>query len=676
MWNGTPYTASQKDARSIDLLVDRLPGSGEDGLTLLSDIFSPHSQDIGILAAPSGSGKTRGVLEFLSLKWGIYFITTTQGNGGSPDFSSTISIIMGEIDKSRPDGNDAVVSRNLTKLLYLRLLILSRLLALKPELTPFEWLVLQLYPQNYFGKDVFYSAFSSAQNLNIDQRNIEQLNLELDPLLGKRLVVFVDEAQELVKQVGFFVSADGHHPRPLFSPVSRFFQSTVLKTFFIGTGLEMTNSLLWASNILKKVDFSTQPISLGYFDATFAWDHYVGKYLPEKEREKFEKQIFPKLQGRVRFFAVFIQAYLEAGNKADLINAFDLAHRLAMGNSTYSLVSQLNKISSLDAVQIDLVQNIANAFLFGRPLSLRPDTVEQVVNAGLAYFTDKGESREPLFKEAMFLYFRKHLQENYLYLQISSMDIGSMQGYEFETLLAARLFSQMERAQKVGGTLAVALDLDTPFRLLQEKGKEDPKLRCHLDCPFSFLPEARTLVPLLRRAGDESTLQTYVNEKSSYFFSSPQGNESDIVIVVKLDTSVLPEKLTKGETSKYFGIGIQCKLYGPDTSLQKTQEIEMKKILDTTDLRQKNPSFSFAGVLRLLAPLGFVFRNGVDQLKDRGFNAVAYPGVGMPTKEFPDFISVLTYGAMEPKEGHVKRVIFTPNERDWIWQKIEKSKRK
>ena len=280
MWNGTPYTASQKDASSIDLLVDRLPGSGENGLILLSDVFSAHTQDIGILAAPSGSGKTRSVLEFLSLKWGIYFVTTTEGNGGSEDFSHVIGTVMKECRNVPDSDNEVVVWSKFSKLLYVRLLILSRLLEIKPGLTPFQWLLLQLYPNNYFGKDVFSLASSNVLNLDVGPDELNPFNYALESRINEKLFVFIDEAQEMVKKVGPFVSEkDGNglrQQRPLFSPVSRFFKG-LFKTFFVGTGIEMLKSLSWASNAMKKVKFSTEAISLGYFDASVAWDHYVGK---------------------------------------------------------------------------------------------------------------------------------------------------------------------------------------------------------------------------------------------------------------------------------------------------------------------------------------------------------------------------------------------------------------
>ena len=189
-WKTKPYTTSQKHTSSIDLLIDRLPGSGKDGLALLSDIFSSHTQDFGILAAPSGSGKTRAVLEHLSLNWGLYFVTTTEGNGGSEDFSHVIGAIMKQCRDAPDIDGEVVVWNKCSKLVYVRLLILSRLLSVKPDLTPFEWLVLQLYPNNYFGKDVFSLASSNVLELDVGPDEIQPLNMSIEFQIKRKIFCF------------------------------------------------------------------------------------------------------------------------------------------------------------------------------------------------------------------------------------------------------------------------------------------------------------------------------------------------------------------------------------------------------------------------------------------------------------------------------------------------------
>jgi len=100
-----------------------------------------------------------------------------------------------------------------------RQLILDRLLKIKPKLTPFEWLALQLHPKSYFGVDVFDLVYSRAR----EKDGME--GLPIDHVIPQQMnrVVFVDEAQVLIEG-NDFLSSNGAQQRPLLSPMSSFFR--------------------------------------------------------------------------------------------------------------------------------------------------------------------------------------------------------------------------------------------------------------------------------------------------------------------------------------------------------------------------------------------------------------------------------------------------------------------
>ena len=88
------------------------------------------------LISTSGSGKTRSLLELLCLRFGLFLVADTSGNGGAADFAQAVT--CGTIDPDR-----RVFARQVAACVLARLLVLQQ--ARARDWTPAQFLHIQLF---------------------------------------------------------------------------------------------------------------------------------------------------------------------------------------------------------------------------------------------------------------------------------------------------------------------------------------------------------------------------------------------------------------------------------------------------------------------------------------------------------------------------------------------------
>jgi hypothetical protein len=201
------------------------------------------------LYGTSGAGKTRSIFEYLSHNRGLYFVADKTRNLGSRD----LVLLLGErlrpkltqLEKSKhpvetSELNKEVAAICVKVVVYVRQAVFKRVqhrLGRAP--TPYEWLLLQLYPREFFGEDVFCDGTRAC----LSKANTASVYEELDYSLWD--VCFVDEAQKLLVGLhGYFLSSDGVSSRSAFSALLTAFQAMAMERergfpVFSGTGLSV-----------------------------------------------------------------------------------------------------------------------------------------------------------------------------------------------------------------------------------------------------------------------------------------------------------------------------------------------------------------------------------------------------------------------------------------------------
>ena len=119
-------------------------------------------QGPGTLYGTSGAGKTRSLLEYLSYNKGLYFVgqsSLAPEEPGACDLGQVcnhqdLDICIGDDDRLRQinQNNRRIVEDRMITLLFIRAAVHDYVQdLLERDLTAFEWLMLQIYPQHYMG---------------------------------------------------------------------------------------------------------------------------------------------------------------------------------------------------------------------------------------------------------------------------------------------------------------------------------------------------------------------------------------------------------------------------------------------------------------------------------------------------------------------------------------------
>ncbi|KAG7347259.1 hypothetical protein IV203_030626 [Nitzschia inconspicua] len=177
-----------------------------------------------VLYGTSGAGKTRAALEYLSHNKGFYLLGGDFiRNPGSRDL---VRMLRGVGDTAKihtaEGGINSVV--NLTTvlwryriLLYIRYAIHNLLEQKLGVLSPKEWLLYQLFPEDFLNGDLFRDVLQAC--LKDEGLITESTAEDAREAIQGEWSVFIDESQRLLEKPGFFLSTDGKQARSNFSAV-------------------------------------------------------------------------------------------------------------------------------------------------------------------------------------------------------------------------------------------------------------------------------------------------------------------------------------------------------------------------------------------------------------------------------------------------------------------------
>mmetsp|Transcript_17961 Transcript_17961/g.43558 ORF Transcript_17961/g.43558 Transcript_17961/m.43558 type:complete len:577 (-) Transcript_17961:71-1801(-) len=297
----------------------------------------------------SGAGKTRTIFEHLSRNKGFYFLASDpKHNPGSRDVLSllrefekckTVKISEGGDDKAKSVANREFVAKRISWLLFIRLAVHQKLTTyLKngrgKDLTAYEWLLYQLYPDRFFGDDIFQFAFVAVIAYIMDKEVNDYPALMLHPKLrmenGERWSVFVDEAQELTKAFSnkFLDTTKGNNYRSAFSAVmgglSKICEESFKQFFFpvfSGTGLsfdQLTEEACSCSVTGKKMDLDHVSNCFARFELLQTTDvqEYLGQFLDlSRISDDVRQHVAEWLRGRPRSTASFLEVYIRRKEK-------------------------------------------------------------------------------------------------------------------------------------------------------------------------------------------------------------------------------------------------------------------------------------------------------------------------------------------------------------------------
>ena len=313
--------------------------------------------------ATSGAGKTRRIFEYLSVNYGLYFLGQGGGlNWGSDDLGECYAK---GIEKNSSKQNYDIVTCNIQVLVYVRCLLFEKITAkLGKKPTPYQWLLLQLFPVHFFGWDVFNDLSESCIT---EGRVSLRPTVVLDELTSRAALkslkydthklhksIFVDEAQYLLEQHG----TDGYFLSEINEDTERTGFSAVLKAFFhsksvlgayplfSGTGISIEDVEDAFKSSMAKLPGMKLPESFFHRFDQFGpaeIEQYMENFIDLTDISKPVKtHVFKWLQGRPRWTAGFIESYLTRVHKQ-----IDFGTRVRLDNNNNSN-KEKNFVQALD----------------------------------------------------------------------------------------------------------------------------------------------------------------------------------------------------------------------------------------------------------------------------------------------------------------------------------------
>ena len=181
--------------------------------------------NIKVLLAPSGTGKTRCLLELLHERHGYYFISHVRGDFGSEDFA---------LCRTYSERNPVRVAYYIQILLLVRGFVCNYLLELG-YIEPHQILLAQLHPKQFFGVDIFKVLYEKLVNLST--KVLCRTSNNYFPFVT---IDDVDETQtgETVFDIGI------GSKRPFFSPLMLHLKVSIQVPMLVVTGTNFNVEML------------------------------------------------------------------------------------------------------------------------------------------------------------------------------------------------------------------------------------------------------------------------------------------------------------------------------------------------------------------------------------------------------------------------------------------------
>ena len=297
-------------------LVSKLPDldAGSPGLTddFLFKQISNSSNRISVLLDVSGSGKTRHLYEALCLRFGFYFVGKNSGAGGSGDLNQLCQSIISVAKFSPRWDIEDFVEIQFTILIYSRWLLYCRINELfGGSLSPKQWLLMQAYPQEIFGRDIF-------ANLMLPLMHIPSSRFFLPSDIPGDTLVFLDDAQSLPTDPIFhdyrsqFI-LDETLSTILSAFVSLVREKTVYQMVVAGTSVSF-NSILETRSLGgcdKMISLKIRNLDGFYTRQQIASCLRTFLFAELAENEGALQYLFDRVRGRARFLVTVLTRFSE-----------------------------------------------------------------------------------------------------------------------------------------------------------------------------------------------------------------------------------------------------------------------------------------------------------------------------------------------------------------------------
>ncbi|KAI8823930.1 hypothetical protein BJ741DRAFT_714983 [Chytriomyces cf. hyalinus JEL632] len=273
--------------------------------------------NVKILLHVSGAGKTRQLLEMLWMKFGYYFVTQSH----QLDFGSGDLIRCYACSVKTPDKVDFFIG-----LLYLvRAFVCNYVYDLGYN-QPWQILLAQLHPVQFFGCDIFKLLFESLA----EGSKTTSIGSTIERCFD---FVAIDEIQMIVESSFVFSLPNSENARPFYSPLVFYTKHLGKFPNFIvsGTGINyIAIDELMASGTMKAKQFTShstisniQPLDKDAIDAysrRILSDHNIDA----AEIEKFVALVcsFKLCHGRARFIAYILDSFLASRDMEVAISQF------------------------------------------------------------------------------------------------------------------------------------------------------------------------------------------------------------------------------------------------------------------------------------------------------------------------------------------------------------------
>lgn len=259
--------------------------------------------NVKLVLAVSGAGKTRMLLELLYSTWGYYFTAKSSVK----DFGSAD---LGEC-RVYCDYHPEDAKRAIQLLYFIRVSVCNYLIS-EGFKDPKSILLAQLHPTAFFGSDVFEQLFTAL---------VKEPIFNATQIVEPFPVVAIDEIQVTLEGEAVYHLSSSSKKRPFFSPLVQYSKlMNIFPTFLLsGTGINFQFvKEAMESGTMKRHQFTAYEVVSDFHPLLKSQvESYAAQFLKDQEVAEADDIVsrisaFELCHGRPRFVAYILDGYMES----------------------------------------------------------------------------------------------------------------------------------------------------------------------------------------------------------------------------------------------------------------------------------------------------------------------------------------------------------------------------